>query len=262
MRHETDDLVDVDPSEDVEENGPIIPQECLSRCCRNPECPGDVRQFKGMAELRVGSMVAGRRSRFSTGERSRYKDTCQHTCNMDICGWRYLVRQVSQSLWSVVQLVLLLLWALCGVTIAHGLEIDVDIQLNLPAAPRAGQYREDRLPTVIYACEVLDEGMLQGVQHVIVFFCIFWQTFLVVIINFGRRRYTAVDRGAHQVTSTWPSRTGRTSICGRGELQRLLWPAGTDQDLKLWFRCLKSRDGGEEEEGCCDGPGVVLVQVN
>jgi hypothetical protein len=114
------------------------------------------------------------------------------------------VPKLSQSLWSVVQLVLLPLWAMCAAAIAHGFEIDVDIQLVFLAAFVLGvvDVFMDRLLTVIYACEVLDEGMLQGVQHVIVFFCIFVQTFLVVIINFvSGWRYT-LDRGAPTMLSS------------------------------------------------------------
>lgn len=96
------------------------------------------------------------------------------------------VHKLGVSTWSVLQLAVLPLWALCALSAAQGFEIDIDIQLVFLSALAlaASDVFVDRLLSVVHVCEVLEPGMLHGVQNMIMLVVLCVQVVLVVFINY------------------------------------------------------------------------------
>lgn len=117
-----------------------------------------------------------------------------------------MVHKLGLSTWAVFQIAFVPLFALCGLSLAQGFEIDIDIQLVFLSAfvLAAADVFVDRLLSVVHACEVLEHNMLHGVQHVLLLLVIAVQTLLVVFINFVSGWRLFEDRGAVTVRNAVP----------------------------------------------------------
>ena len=117
-----------------------------------------------------------------------------------------MVHKLGVSTWAVFQVAFLPLFVLCGLSLAQGFEIDIDIQLVFLSAfvLAAADVFVDRLLSVVHVCEVLEHNMLHGVQYVLLLLVVAVQTLLVVFINFVSGWRLFEDRGSVTVRNAVP----------------------------------------------------------
>ena len=95
-------------------------------------------------------------------------------------------RPFQQGTWSILQFCLLPLWVLCGMTLAQGYEVDVDVQLVFIASFvwAVSDLYLDRFITITEAVHILDPEALHWVEAYITTLIVVIQLILVLAINF------------------------------------------------------------------------------
>ena len=95
-------------------------------------------------------------------------------------------RPFQQGTWSILQFCLLPLWVLCGMTLAQGYEVDVDVQLIFVASFvwAVSDLYLDRFITITEAVHILDPEALHWVEAYITTLIVVIQLILVLAINF------------------------------------------------------------------------------
>lgn len=106
------------------------------------------------------------------------------------------VHKLAQSVWSIAQVTMLPLWALCAMCFAQGFELDIDVQTVFLATfvLAVSDSYLDRLLNVTHVCHVLNPGMLMRIEYVIFATTVVVQGVLVALINFvSGWRYTSFE---------------------------------------------------------------------
>ena len=95
-------------------------------------------------------------------------------------------RPFQQGTWSILQFCLLPLWVLCGLTLAQGYEVDVDVQVIFIASFvwAVSDLYLDRFISITEAVHILDPEALHWVEAYITTLIVVIQLILVLAINF------------------------------------------------------------------------------